>query len=231
MASHGTVAPELATLQSGLLVDYRAGNRSTATRKWIHLHIGRTVRATLGPPKQKRSIFRTLRRTSFPKTIRSSTKRHESDRRSRSGRDSTGRRNNCTTLSYSLTTGLRPDEDLGKTILEIEVRGKHGVGYCKSMPGAVRPFERRGDVPVRVAVAGFPGGVRQHAFSGAGFPLEDHSCAGFAHRVPRISARKIASSDSRSCGRSLSCASIVCAYYSRNPCEFLRLIAFLCFPC
>ena len=34
------------------------------------------------------------------------------------------------------------DEDLGKTILEIEVRGKRGVGYCKSMPGAVRPFER-----------------------------------------------------------------------------------------
>jgi hypothetical protein len=29
------------------------------------------------------------------------------------------------------------DEDLGKTILEIEVRGKRGVGYCKSMPGVV----------------------------------------------------------------------------------------------
>jgi hypothetical protein len=29
-----------------------------------------------------------------------------------------------------------------RTILEIEVRGKRGVGYCKSMPGAVRPFER-----------------------------------------------------------------------------------------
>jgi hypothetical protein len=34
------------------------------------------------------------------------------------------------------------DDDLGNTILEIEVRGKRGVGYCKSMPGAVRPFER-----------------------------------------------------------------------------------------
>ena len=31
---------------------------------------------------------------------------------------------------------------IGETILEIEVRGKRGVGYCKSMPGAVRPFER-----------------------------------------------------------------------------------------
>src|SRR5262249_17524286 len=30
----------------------------------------------------------------------------------------------------------------GETILEISVRGKRGVGYCKSMPGAVLPFER-----------------------------------------------------------------------------------------
>jgi hypothetical protein len=58
---------------------------------------------------------------------------------------------------FAVNTGLRPDEawrlefrdvtivddrDLGKTILEIEVRGKRGVGYCKSMPGAVKPFER-----------------------------------------------------------------------------------------
>lgn len=54
-------------------------------------------------------------------------------------------------------TGLRPDEawrlqyrdvkiahdeGLDETILEIEVRGKRGVGYCKSMPGAVQPFRR-----------------------------------------------------------------------------------------
>jgi integrase len=54
-------------------------------------------------------------------------------------------------------TGLRPDEvrhlqhrdvnvavdhGTGERILEIEVRGKRGVGYCKSMPGAVRPYER-----------------------------------------------------------------------------------------
>jgi integrase len=57
-------------------------------------------------------------------------------------------------------TGLRPDEALrlqfrdveivedeatGKTILEIEVRGKRGVGYCKSMPNAVLPFRRLRD--------------------------------------------------------------------------------------
>ena len=54
-------------------------------------------------------------------------------------------------------TGLRPDEAArlefrdvkivkddatNETILEIEVRGKRGVGYCKSTTGAVRPFQR-----------------------------------------------------------------------------------------
>ncbi len=58
---------------------------------------------------------------------------------------------------FMANTGVRPDEaarlqyrDVNvvmdeateQTILEIEVRGKRGVGYCKSMPGAVRPFER-----------------------------------------------------------------------------------------
>ncbi len=61
---------------------------------------------------------------------------------------------------FMANTGLRPDEvkhvefrDIeiveddysGQNILEIEVRGKRGVGYCKSMPGAVRPFERLRD--------------------------------------------------------------------------------------
>ncbi len=63
---------------------------------------------------------------------------------------------------FMANTGLRPDEvkhiefrDIeivtdewsGDKILEIEVRGKRGVGYCKSMPGAVRPFERLRDRP------------------------------------------------------------------------------------
>jgi integrase len=58
---------------------------------------------------------------------------------------------------FMVNTGLRPDEasrleyrdvtivvddDTGQRILEIEVRGKRGVGYCKSMPGAVMPFQR-----------------------------------------------------------------------------------------
>jgi len=64
---------------------------------------------------------------------------------------------------FMANTGLRPDEaarlefrdvsivgevvvadgvTTDNRILEIEVRGKRGVGFCKSMPGAVRPFER-----------------------------------------------------------------------------------------
>ena len=58
---------------------------------------------------------------------------------------------------FMVNTGLRPDEarriefrdvkvvedrDSRETILEIDVRGKRGVGFCKSMPGAVFPFER-----------------------------------------------------------------------------------------
>jgi integrase len=57
---------------------------------------------------------------------------------------------------FMANTGLRPDESnrleyrdvkivtdesTKETILEIEVRGKRGVGYCKSTIGAVRPFQ------------------------------------------------------------------------------------------
>ncbi|MBO6674094.1 MAG: site-specific integrase [Rhizobiales bacterium] len=58
---------------------------------------------------------------------------------------------------FMANTGLRPDEinvleyrdveivedeDSGETILVIQVRGKRGVGYCKSTAGAVFPFQR-----------------------------------------------------------------------------------------
>ncbi|WP_275194574.1 site-specific integrase [Bradyrhizobium sp. CSA207] len=58
---------------------------------------------------------------------------------------------------FMANTGLRPDEanrleyrdvtvvmdkETNQRILEIEVRGKRGVGYCKSMPSAVAPFFR-----------------------------------------------------------------------------------------
>jgi integrase len=58
---------------------------------------------------------------------------------------------------FLANTGLRPDEAknvqhrdveivrdeaTGEEILEIEVRGKRGVGFCKSMPGAVKAYKR-----------------------------------------------------------------------------------------
>jgi integrase len=61
---------------------------------------------------------------------------------------------------FLANTGLRPDEaarlefrdvkivkdrDSKETILEIEVRGKRGVGWCKSTASAVRPFKRLQD--------------------------------------------------------------------------------------
>lgn len=60
-------------------------------------------------------------------------------------------------IIFMANTGLRPDEakrleyrdvtivldrETDERILEIEVRGKRGVGYCKSMPSAVAPFLR-----------------------------------------------------------------------------------------
>ncbi len=63
---------------------------------------------------------------------------------------------------FMANTGLRPDEArnlqhrdveieiddaTGDRILVIEVRGKRGVGYCKSMPSAVLPYERLRDRP------------------------------------------------------------------------------------
>jgi integrase len=61
---------------------------------------------------------------------------------------------------FMANTGLRPDEannlqhrdveieidePTGERILVIEVRGKRGVGYCKSMPSAVLPYQRLRD--------------------------------------------------------------------------------------
>lgn len=63
---------------------------------------------------------------------------------------------------FLANTGLRPDEatnlqhrdveivhdeDTDETILVIEVRGKRGVGYCKSTPNAVKPYTRLRDRP------------------------------------------------------------------------------------
>ena len=60
-------------------------------------------------------------------------------------------------MLFMANTGLRPDEaanlqhrdveivhdeDMDEEILVIEVRGKRGVGYCKSTANAVTPYKR-----------------------------------------------------------------------------------------
>ena len=138
---HSTMHREIVTLHQTLKTALRHG--------WLD-RLPDFSERTGRPPKSPTG------RGSHQRNTKSSTKRHESARMSRRRRDSTGKRNSFTTMcSSQLIPDCGPtrpgafrdvtivdDEDLGKPILEIEVRGKRGVGYCKSMPGAVRPFER-----------------------------------------------------------------------------------------
>lgn len=94
---------------------------------------------------------------------------------------------------FMANTGLRPDEaarlefrdvvivdddSTDERILEIEVRGKRGVGFCKSMPGAVRPFERLRD-RLRVVTAKRPSApVERKGFSRGGTKLEEKAKPG-----------------------------------------------------
>lgn len=98
-------------------------------------------RAWFSPEEYKKLYEATRRRAAKPKKIRwkwESEQLHDY-------------------VLFMANTGLRPDEakrleyrdvkivdddDTDETILEIEVRGKRGVGYCKSTTGAVQPFRR-----------------------------------------------------------------------------------------
>jgi integrase len=88
---------------------------------------------------------------------------------------------------FVANTGLRPDEAArlefrdvvivdddatGERILEIEVRGKRGVGFCKSMPGAVRPFERLRDREREVVEKSPSASVKRKGFSRGGGPTK-----------------------------------------------------------
>ena len=81
---------------------------------------------------------------------------------------------------FMANTGLRPDESAllefrdvkiveegGERILELVVRGKRGVGYCKSTRGALRPFER---VMARHSTQGGDGEVTPPKPTGRLFP-------------------------------------------------------------
>lgn len=100
-----------------------------------------THRAWFSPSEYKQLYEATRERAKKPKTVRwkdACEKLHDY-------------------VLFMANTGLRPDEAArlefrdvaivtdeatGERILEIEVRGKRGVGYCKSMTGAVMPFTR-----------------------------------------------------------------------------------------
>jgi integrase len=84
-------------------------------------------------------------------------------------------------------TGLRPDEalnlqfrdvkmvkdeDSGQLILEIEVRGKRGVGFCKSMPGGVKVFQRLLNRPKWEAQGRAPSSKKERAAAAALPPKE-----------------------------------------------------------
>jgi integrase len=101
---------------------------------------------------------------------------------------------------FMVNTGLRPDEAArlefrdveivadkgsGETILEISVRGKRGVGYCKSMPGAVLPFERlRGRQRATQVVAHASKGIKRAAtIGGAAAALDGNRNVGVASHL------------------------------------------------
>lgn len=89
---------------------------------------------------------------------------------------------------FMANTGLRPDEAknlqhrdvtiveddrTGERILEIEVRGKRGIGYCKSTSSAVTPYERL----LKRAKPGLPQGRRARKRRGEDVSQDPESIA------------------------------------------------------
>lgn len=105
---------------------------------------GKIVRRAWFPPEEYKKLYEATReRAANPKHNRGRWKKECEDFHDY--------------VLFMTNTGLRPDEAsrleyrdvhivtdraTNEKILEIEVRGKRGLGYCKSMPGAVRPLER-----------------------------------------------------------------------------------------
>lgn len=141
--AHNTIHNEIVTLRQVL---------KTATRHgWLdHLpdlshpyraH-GKVSHRPWFSPREYKQLYEATRRKARTNTM-SHYKRHAEDLHD--------------FVLFMANTGLRPDEaynlehrdveivvddPTGETILEIEVRGKRGMGYCKSMPNAVRPYQR-----------------------------------------------------------------------------------------
>ena len=144
--AHNTMHPEIVTLRQTLKTALRQGwlDRLPDLSEPYRSSPKISHRAWFSPEEYKKLYEATRKRAHHPKQERfkwESEQLHDY-------------------VLFSANTGLRPDEarrlqfrdvtivedeGSGQTILEIEVRGKRGVGYCKSMTGAVRPFERLKD--------------------------------------------------------------------------------------
>ena len=141
--ARGTLHMEIVTLRQVLKTAYRHG--------WL------PYLPDLSAPTRHR-VKSPTGHGSRPKNTSGSTKPHETERRhAKSTYCKYIREQFHDYVLFMANTGLRPDEAArlefrdvaivtdeatGERILEIEVRGKRGVGYCKSMTGAVMPFER-----------------------------------------------------------------------------------------
>jgi integrase len=139
--AHNTMHQEIVTLRQTLKTALRHGwlDRLPDLSKVYRSSAKISHRAWFSPEEYKKLYEATRKRAHEPKSPRyrwESEQLHDY-------------------VLFAANTGLRPDEawrlqfrdativeDCGQTILEIEVRGKRGVGYCKSMAGAVRPFQR-----------------------------------------------------------------------------------------
>ena len=93
-------------------------------------------------------------------------------------------------MLFAVDIGLRPDEpgalnsamSRSWTILEIEVRGKRSVGYCKSMPGTARLFDR---LPRRLrALQMAKSRSNQLSARFSCFPTDLSSLTDFTHQFP-----------------------------------------------
>ena len=163
--AHNTMHQEIVTLRQTLKTALRHGwlDRLPDLSKVYRSSAKISHRAWFSPEEYKKLYEATRKRAHEPKQSRyrwESEQLHDY-------------------VLFAANTGLRPDEawrlqfrdvtiveDCGQTILEIEVRGKRGVGYCKSMTGAVRPFQRlkarprpaRADEPSKHGAGATPNG-------------------------------------------------------------------------
>ena len=141
--AHNTIKNELITARLVLKVCVRKGWINAApTFKHPYKKQMKVAHRPWFTPEEYKALYLAVR--NYMRTATRDRQRHEAEE----------------LYDYILfmgNTGLRPDESknlehrdvkmvkddaTGELILLIEVRGKRGVGYCKSRPDAVKPYQR-----------------------------------------------------------------------------------------